>query len=259
VPRPNARPRPEPWAKFRETIPQSWLTPFYLLEWVWEWIAHALSNWAFLEVLEYAGRLSLLVGVIFYFHEGPDRRKQKHYQAWQVINTAQGKGGSGGRIEALQELNHDHVSLVGVNVAGAFLMGIRLEKALLIRANFESADLRGCDLQAANLESASLQSANLRGCDMRGVTLENAILTDADLADSNLGGANLEGVDLARVNLRNCDLANIRWKNITGIKLANLVHLRNAPAGFVEWATGQGAVSIESDEEWFKLTTAKEK
>jgi hypothetical protein len=27
--------------------------------------------------------------------EAGDRKKQKHYQAWQVINTAQGKGGSG--------------------------------------------------------------------------------------------------------------------------------------------------------------------
>ena len=46
--------------------------------------------------------------VIFYFTESGDRRKQKHYHAWQVINTAQGKNGSGGRIEALQELNEDH-------------------------------------------------------------------------------------------------------------------------------------------------------
>ncbi len=39
------------------------------------------------------------MAVIFYFSESGDRLKQKHYQAWQVINTAQGKGGSGGRIE----------------------------------------------------------------------------------------------------------------------------------------------------------------
>jgi hypothetical protein len=219
-------------------------------------MAFALSNWAFLEVLEYAGRLSLLVGVIVYFYEAPARKKQKHNQAWQVINTAQGKGGSGGRIEALQELNSDHVPLVGVNVAGAYLMGIHLEKAPLTRANFDSADLRGCDLQAANLESANLQSANLRGCDLRRVTLENAVLPDADLADSTLAEGNLEGADLARVNLRNCDLQNVRWKNIAGIKRANLFHVKNAPPGFIEWATGNGAVSIESEEEWLKLTTA---
>jgi len=255
VPRPNARPRPEPWAKFRETIRHRWLAPFYWLEWLWEWIACALSNWAFLEVLEYAGRLSLLVGVIFYFYEAPSRVKQKHYQAWQVINTAQGKGGSGGRIEALQELNRDGVPLVGVNVASAFLMGIRLEKAPLIRANFDAADLRGCDLQSANLESASLQSANLRNCDLRGASLENADLADADLGDASLGRAHFEGANLSRVNLRNCDLGDIHWKGIGDIKLANIYQVKNAPPGFVEWATGHGAVSMASDEEWLKLTT----
>jgi len=257
VPRPTARPRPEAWITFRQQVRLHWLRPFYWLEWIWEWIAYALSNWAFLEVLEYLGRLSLLIGVIFYFKEAPDRKKQKHYQAWQVINTAQGKGGSGGRIEALQELNHDRVPLVGVNVAGAFLMGIQLEKAPLIRANFEAADLRGCNLQSANLESASLHSANIRNCDLQNVSLENADLTDADLFGANLSAANLAGAILTRVDLRNCDLRGVKWNNIATITLANVFQVKNAPPGFVEWATGHGAVAIASDEEWLKLTTGR--
>ena len=95
--------------------PPSWLIPFIAFEWVWDWVAFFLSRWSFLEVLEYLGRFSVLVAVIFYFSESGDRIKQRHYQAWQVINTAQGKGGSGGRIEALQELNADGVPLVGVD------------------------------------------------------------------------------------------------------------------------------------------------
>src|ERR1700741_4710735 len=76
---------------------------------------------------------------IFYFSESGNRIKQKHYQAWQVINTAQGKGGSGGRIEALEELNADGVPLVGVDVSSAFLQGLTLERANLLRADFSSA------------------------------------------------------------------------------------------------------------------------
>jgi hypothetical protein len=83
-------------------------------------LAYLLSNWKFLEVLEYIGSLSVLVAVLFYFSGSGDRTKQKHYQAWQVINTAQGKGGSGGRVAALQELNADGVPLVGVDLSGAF-------------------------------------------------------------------------------------------------------------------------------------------
>ena len=50
--------------------------------------------------------------------EAQDQRKEKHYRAWQIINSAQGKGGSGGRIQALEELNREGVSLDGVNLSG---------------------------------------------------------------------------------------------------------------------------------------------
>jgi len=51
--------------------------------------------------------------------------KQKHYQAWQVINSAQAKGGSGGRIDALEELHPTVVPRL-VDVSDAFLQGLIL-------------------------------------------------------------------------------------------------------------------------------------
>ena len=254
----GARPRPEPWVKRKETIRHGWLNPFYWLEWIWEWNIHLLSSWAFLELLEYLGRFSVLVAVVFYVVETPDRHKQKHYQAWQVINTAQGKGGSGGRIEALQELNHDRVPLVGVNVAGAFLMGVRLEKAHLLRSDFSAADLRNSKLDSANLEFSNLKEANLRNSDLRKVSFENANLEDADLSEANLAGANLAGADLAKANLRGCDLRDVKWKQMAGIKLANIFQVKNAPAGFVDWAMHEGAVAMESEEEWLQLSAGRQ-
>jgi hypothetical protein len=112
--------RPEKLATLVAGLKHRWMVPFRAFEWFWEWVAYALSHWSFLEVLEYLGSFSVLIGVIFYFSESGDRIKQRHYQAWQVINTAQGKGGSGGRIEALQELNEDKIPLVGVDVSSAF-------------------------------------------------------------------------------------------------------------------------------------------
>src|SRR5947209_19774713 len=155
----EARKRPLPWRERRQQIP-SWTTPFFALEWVWEWVAFALSRWTFVEVLEYLGSLSVLVAVFFYFYESGDRVQQRHYQAWQVINTAQGKGGSGGRIEALQELNADHEPLVGVDASGAFLQGIKLHGANLLRAELSGCDLRTSNLSDANLDYANLSSAN---------------------------------------------------------------------------------------------------
>ena len=124
-----------------------------------------LSGWAFVEVLEYLGTLALLVAVIFYFADGPNRRKQKHYQAWQMINTAQGKGGSGGRVEALQELLADGVSLVGIDVSDAFLRNVELNGAQLVRSNFRGADVRNASFRKANMQYADLTTANFRGSD----------------------------------------------------------------------------------------------
>src|SRR5258707_13487548 len=127
------RKRPVPWSLRRQTIRHAWAVPLWAFEWFWEWVAYALSHWSFLEVLEYLGSFSVLSEVAVYFSDTGDRIKQRHYQAWQVINTAQGKGGSGGRIEALQELNEDKIQLVGVDVSSSFLQGLKLEHANLLR------------------------------------------------------------------------------------------------------------------------------
>src|ERR1035438_8966589 len=82
------RTRPTPWNVRKQSAVHGWLTPFTALEWGLEWVAFALSNWTFLEILEYLGTFSVLIAVIFYFAESGDRVKQRHYQAWQVINTA---------------------------------------------------------------------------------------------------------------------------------------------------------------------------
>ncbi len=156
------RKRPEPWQTRRNGLRYSWMVPLLAIDWLFEWLAFGLSRWSFLEVLEYLGSFSILVAVIFYFSESGDRLKQKHYQAWQVINTAQGKGGSGGRIEALQELDQDGVPLVGVDVSGAFLQGIRLPRARLVRADFSAVDARNSDFQGADFMGANLHSGNFR-------------------------------------------------------------------------------------------------
>ena len=152
------RPRPEPWVSYREKHKTGWLAPLYAANWLLAWLAHGLSNWVLLEVLEYLGSFSILVAVIFYFADSGSRLKQKHYQAWQVINTAQGKGGSGGRIEALEELNADRVPLVGVDLGDAFLYGVKLDHTELPRSIFSSADLRNCSFASANLSYAMLIS-----------------------------------------------------------------------------------------------------
>jgi hypothetical protein len=238
------RARPESWTARKHRDAAWWLTPFFAGEWALNWVAFALSNLILLEVLEYLGTFSVLIAVVFYFAESGDRVKQRHYQAWQVINTAQGKGGSGGRIEALQELNADKVPLVGVDVSSAFLQGLNLEHANLLRSDFSSTDLRNSRLAGVDFTLATLNSANLRGADLHGATCVETDLREADLVGSDLAGANLAGALLDSADLRSTDLKDIQWQSIKSVKGANIANVRNAPPGFEQWAMANGALDL---------------
>jgi Pentapeptide repeats (9 copies) len=243
---PQARPEP-----FREGVARQnhvWSVAFFAFDWFWEWVAYFLGNWKFLEVLEYLGSFSVLVAVLFYFSESGDRTKQKHYQAWQVINTAQGKGGSGGRVDALQELNTDHIPLIGVDVSGGFLQAVDLRGAKLLRSNFSAADMRNSNLNGADLTDANLQSANLRDSalervEFTGADLSASDLTRSDLAESDLTGATLNDADMHEANLR-----AFHWQGILSIKGADIHGVKNAPDGFVDWALDDGATAHPAED-----------
>jgi len=217
------RPRPKRWVEHRQGTKAVWV-PLVFTEWACAYMAFWLSRWAFLEVLEYVGSLSVLVAVIFWVSEAGERTQQRHYQAWQVINTAQGKGGNGGRIDAMEQLTADGVSLTGVDVSGAFLRNVRLEKAELARADFSGADMRGADLKGANVSEAEFERANLREADLSGANVDKASFADADLTRAELRGV-------------------VGWERIGSVKGADVSGVRDAPAGFVEWAVKHGAVA----------------
>jgi hypothetical protein len=246
----NPRERPAPWKirKQKTAARWKWAVPFVAVEWMWEWVAYLLSNWSFLEVLEYLGTFSVLIAVIFYFSESGDRIKLRHYQAWQVINTAQGKGGSGGRIEALQELNADRVPLVGVDVSSAFLQGLDLHGANLLRSDFSSADLRNSNFAAVDFTLSNLNTANLRNAHLDRAKFMQADLRNADLSGSSLVAADLSGATLDDSDLSGADLRDAAWQNLKSLKGANIRAVKNAPEGFVAWAMSNGAVDAPDAE-----------
>jgi Pentapeptide repeats (8 copies) len=247
--------RPSSWAECRAGH-RAWALPFLGMEWCFQWAAWALGNWALLEVVEYLGTFSLIVGVVLYFAETGDRTRQRHYAAWAVINSAQGKGGSGGRIEALAELNRDHVALTGLDASGAFLQGVQLSHAALGRCSFAAADLRQSVLRGADLSFCNLRSANFRNADLSHAQLVDADLAEADLTAADLSSAKLDRVELSNADLRGANLNGVRWQSISSMHLANVFGVKNAPEGFVQFALAHGAVQAQSDEEWTRLQNA---
>jgi hypothetical protein len=242
------RTRPEPFAEGVSRLKRRWTIPFFAIDWISEWVAYYLSHWNFLEVLDYMSSFGVLVAVLFYFSEAGDRVKQRHYQAWQVVNTAQGKGGNGGRVDALQELNADGVPLVGVDASGAFLQGIRLARANLQRANLSSVDARNSNFDKSDLQDANLRSANFRESDFRKTDLRGADLSESDLTGADLTGALLDGAILDGAELTESKLGDLTWKKVASLKGANIHGVQSAPPGFVEWALQHGAVDSRQEE-----------
>jgi uncharacterized protein YjbI with pentapeptide repeats len=212
----------------------------------------------FVKLLELLGKFGLVIAAGTYLFEIPAQRqaredalKAKRYQAWALINSAQGSAADGGRRDALQDLNEDRVSLTGAYLAKAFLSSIKLPKADLGGANLSgahlisadltganliSADLTGADLSsatltgailgAANLTDANLYRADLNGAMLIGANLSQTVLLDADLANALLVSANLNGADLTDANLTGSNLnganltgANLNGANLTGAKI----------------------------------------
>ncbi len=150
------------------------------------------------------------------------------YQAWQVINSAQGKGGSGGRIEALRDLLKNGESLAGINLDDAWLERVELPGATLVRSSLQRAHFSSANLAGANLEGADLQ-----GVDLVGANLTGAYLKGANLAGARLSAAILDGADLTDV---------VGWREIRSISHASIEGVRHPPPGFLGFARGEGAV-----------------
>ncbi len=143
------------------------------------------------EILQSVDALSMVVALILFIKEAPDRRKQFHYQAWSTVDAAHGVKVSYARVLALQDLNEDGVSLRGVDAIGAELVAINLSRANLSETKLSEADLSNANLSHANLNNANLSQAKLSGANLSDANLSFARLSQVNLSSANLSGANL--------------------------------------------------------------------
>jgi len=194
----SAREKPDTWEQWKARHPR-W-TRLTGIEWTLEWLVYWLKGLAIFEFLELAGKLSVAVVLILWISESGDRAKQKHYRAWELINSAQGSPGDGGRGDALRDLNEDHVSLAD---------------APLAKAHLSKVELRGADLSGAYLFGAHLTRAYLADADLAEADLHEADLNRAYLVGANLSRADLFDADLSRADLTEANLNKVKFCNTT--------------------------------------------
>lgn len=204
---------------------RAWLCRFLLAgEWALKWFYYWLRGLALFDLLELAGRCTVLFVAILWLRECDDRTKERHYRAWELINSARESTGDGGRKDALQALNEDGASLAGASLENAYLPGIDLKGANLYRAHLSNAELSGANFGDAKAWEANLEGANLEGANFQGTSLLMAHLKGANLLHVNFKRADLQSADLGGVNLTG---AILQEANLLGAKLKN-AHLVGA-------------------------------
>jgi hemoglobin-like flavoprotein/uncharacterized protein YjbI with pentapeptide repeats len=224
------------WLSILKAIPQKaidafWTQPAWLIAIVSAVLCTGVfviadDNSLLADALEGADVVSLIVALVLFIKEAPDRKKQFHYQAWTIVDGANGIRKSYARVLALQDLNEDGVSLRELDAPGAELDDIELPKANLSEANLNEADLSNGNLSHANLDNANLSKAKFIGTNLNHANLSFARLNQANLSSANLSSANLICADLSNANLSGANLkdANLSGSNLKGAYLmgANL-------------------------------------
>lgn len=145
-----------------------------------------------------------------------DQRRAKQYQAWLVVNSA--TSGSGGRIQALEDLVRDRVPLQRIDLHGAWLQGVRLQGADLTNSILRGADLSGACLRNASLHASDLEYALLRQADLTEADCVECSLVEADLRGADVTGASFWAADLRAALLPSTikGIATLEGANVYG-------------------------------------------
>ena len=141
-----------------------WAAPLLWFNWVCEWVAYVASNVALFQILEYAGKLGILIAVITYFADYEKRRQADIRAAWSVVNV---KGGGKQALEYLA--GQTDVDLRGLYGGGGYFSDIHLEKS-----NLSGSDLQDADFADAYMKEAIFQGSNLSGTSFKGAHLDHA-------------------------------------------------------------------------------------
>ncbi|MGC6422716.1 MAG: pentapeptide repeat-containing protein [Flavobacteriaceae bacterium] len=188
--------------------------------------------------------LGVLLAVLIFIRETPERRKQFHYQALSTIDRAAGIRNSKARIIALQDLvdqginldeldlgnaNLEEIELNGVEIKNGNFMGSNLKKAEMHLANLQKgnfkntqghsfkirfgnlsfSDFTNSNFSNADFSSANLMFANFNQTKLSGAKFINAKLKGAKFTDAFLSGADFTGADVNMDALKKANLINV--------------------------------------------------
>jgi uncharacterized protein YjbI with pentapeptide repeats len=145
------------------------------------------------KLAEIATKLGVILGIVVWVIEIPDREQQRVDTAWAVVNAATGKSGYAGRGGALQYLNAHGASFVGIDLSNAALPGLDLSNADLRGAIFDGADISDGRFECSLLRHlfghrcGRIAHARFRDTCFDRTSFKNETIESSEFSDTNLG------------------------------------------------------------------------
>lgn len=171
-----------------------------------------IKNEFLASIIDILEPLSIVLALYLFIKEAPERKKQFHYQAWAIIDSAHGIKNSHARIIALQDLCDEGVSLKGLDLSNAELSKIELNGSDLTDVNFAGANLKDAELFKADLNHADLSNAVCTGIILSKANLGFADLQKANFSSADFSDANLMFADMSNGNCSGANFTNAQMK-----------------------------------------------
>ncbi len=195
------------------------------------------------KLLQTLGSLSIVIAAASYLAECDDRRDARDVAAWDVVMASAGKPGGGGRVQALETLNSQHVALAALDLTAAVLNHACLPFAMLFGAQMNDVILIDADLRFASLGFAQARRGNFLVA-----KLDFANLSYADLREAQFGWATMREANLYKADLRGARLGRgIQTAHVLG---ANVSGARFYSPEIKQWVLTHGAVEIADSSAW---------
>tara|TARA_B100000780_G_scaffold173346_1_gene121371 strand:- start:146 stop:1027 length:882 start_codon:yes stop_codon:yes gene_type:complete len=161
--------------------------------------------------------LSVLLAVMIFIKETPERKKQYNYQALSTIDSASGIKNSKARIVALQDLvdegiNLDELDLNNANLEGIEINGVEIKKGIFTGANLSDAVMHLANLQKGEFSNVYAPSFQIRFGNLSFSNFKQSNFSNADFSNSNLMFANFEDANLSGAKFRNAKLRGAKFK-----------------------------------------------
>ena len=163
-------------------------------------IAAALEASSIVRIFDSFGKLAILVAIVtwvvaFLPHSIEQRNNERKLLLWKFIHAAQGSTAEGGRINVIDELISRGESLDGLDLSRAMLF--RIEPAVSSRIPFMSRDVQyiGLNVQSASLLRANFNHSGLWWADFSKAALWHSTFHCADLTGAVFKDSFIEEVD----------------------------------------------------------------